>query len=559
MVSLGRRWVRVENEEHTGLSGEAAPAAEGAAAARQCSLGKHRGPVALRVVEGSMQSFPTGQGKGHSGLRSNVCSSRLWGMSPSTAPEPAATALQAAVDSLGTAVEHLTKLVEDGALGDLGAFGLVETMQAFETVRNRLPVVDRAMISYGTEQGVPSTLSERSMTQVLMHGLRLSVGEASRRVKAAEHLADRRSMTGEPLEPVRPHLAAAQRDGLVTPEQVALVDGALRKVKHCDPAAVEAGEVLLVENATQLGMKELGLVAAKLVEAIDPDGILPADEAEHRLRRFFHLKQRRDGCWAGDFRLTPEAGQKLAALLDPLMRPQTTSVETDSDPDGAPGTKQVVPDERTHGQRRHDALEGLLDRALDAGDLPATGGTPTTLIITLSWQDFLSAQGVGTYADGTPVSARTVRDLADQADIAFCVKSAKGAVLDLYRSRRIATPAQTLALIARDGGCSFPGCQVGPNFCERHHVIAWWDGGDTNIGNLTLVCAYHHHQFAQRGWQCRINADGLPVWVPPRWIDRQQRPILNHRITIGNWDPQDPLDFNQPDQPEPPDPPAPPG
>ena len=146
------------------------------------------------------------------------------------------------MDSLDVAVEHLIKLVDDGVLGDLGAFGLVETLQSLERVRNKLPVVDRAMIQYGIEQGVPGVLSERTMTRVLTTGIRLSIGEASRRVRAAEHLADRTSMTGEPLAPVRPHLAAAQRDGLVTPEQVTLIDTALRKVKHCDPAAVEAGE-----------------------------------------------------------------------------------------------------------------------------------------------------------------------------------------------------------------------------------------------------------------------------------------------------------------------------
>jgi len=25
--------------------------------------------------------------------------------------------------------------------------------------------------------------------------------------------------------------------------------------------------------------------------------------------------------------------------------------------------------------------------------------------------------------------------------------------------------------------------------------------------------------------------DGLPTWTPPRWIDREQRPIRNARIT----------------------------
>ncbi len=197
-------------------------------------------------------------------------------------------------------------------------------------------------------------------------------------------------------------------------------------------------------------------------------------------------------------------------------------------------------------------METLLDALLRGQEVPASGGTPATVLVHISWEEFLREFGIGSYADGTPASADTVRDLADQADIAWCVKTPKGAVLNLYRSRRIASTAQTLALYARDSGCTFPGCDVAPQWCERHHVIAWQDGGNTNIGNLTLVCAFHHHQFAKRGWQCQINSDGLPVWIPPRWIDPQQRPILNHRITINNWHPQDPLDLNPATEPEPP-------
>ena len=483
--------------------------------------------------------------------------------------------LPAAVDAVGTAVEHLIKLVDDGAHTELGAFGLVEMLQRFETIRNTMPVIDRALIQHGTEQGAPAVLSERSMVGVLKNALRISGGEAVRRVRAAEHLADRTTMTGEPLPPIREHLSQAQRDGVVTPEQVALIDGALRKVKHCDPVAVETGEILLVEQAGQLGYRDLSVVAAKLVEAIDPDGVLPGDEAEHRLRRYFHLKQRTDGCWAGDFRLTPAAGQKLAVLLGPLMKPQTTTITPgdsengNAEQTGASGgmdggdrsnsaddnggaehangrsskRAKVFPDERTVGQRRHDALEAVLDAMLRGTDTPASGGTPATVLINIDWDDFLREYGMGTYADGTPVSAATVRDLADHAEIAWCFKNAKGAVLDLYRTRRIASAAQTLALYARDAGCSFPGCDVAPQYCERHHVIAWYDGGDTNLRNLTLVCAYHHHHFAQRGWQCHINTDGLPVWIPPKWIDPAQRPILNARITINNWNPHEPLDF----------------
>ena len=92
-------------------------------------------------------------------------------------------------------------------------------------------------------------------------------------------------------------------------------------------------------------------------------------------------------------------------------------------------------------------------------------------------------------------------------------------------------------------------------------MIAWHDGGNTNIGNLTLVCSFHHHQFAKRGWTCHINTDGLPEWIPPKWIDPLQRPILNHRITITNWDPHEPLDLTPDtgaDEPDPPGQPRPP-
>jgi hypothetical protein len=151
--------------------------------------------------------------------------------------------------------------------------------------------------------------------------------------------------------------------------------------------------------------------------------------------------------------------------------------------------------------------------------------------------------GVAHFADGSPMAVSTALRWADQAEVAWCVTTPQGAVLDLYRTRRIASPSQTVALIARDGGCSFPGCDTPPSWCERHHIVAWQDGGATNLDNLTLVCRYHHRHFETGGWTCRMNADGLPVWIPPTWVDRQRRPILHPRIILNHWNPQDPLDL----------------
>ena len=58
----------------------------------------------------------------------------------------------------------------------------------------------------------------------------------------------------------------------------------------------------------------------------------------------------------------------------------------------------------------------------------------------------------------------------------------------------------------------------------------WLNGGLTNLNNLTLVCAYHHHNFLARGWTCTINPDGIPEWTPPKWVDRAQKPMINTRI-----------------------------
>jgi hypothetical protein len=45
-----------------------------------------------------------------------------------------------------------------------------------------------------------------------------------------------------------------------------------------------------------------------------------------------------------------------------------------------------------------------------------------------------------------------------------------------------------------------------------------------------LLCRYHHHHFAGRGWTCYLNPDGIPAWVPPRHVDRTRTPLINTRI-----------------------------
>ena len=434
-------------------------------------------------------------------------------------------AVDDALDALNVSLDHLVKLVEDGGLEVFDDAQLVGFLQGFERLRNRLPLVDHQAVRDAQRRNLPNVLCQSSLQRLLSVTLRISVPEAARRVRAAEALSERMSMTGQSLHPVRPHLAAAQRDGGVSAEQVDIVERALAKVDGAgfDPDHVGQGERLLTRFAAEFGPKDLRRLAEQVVDRINPDGTLP-DERLQSDRRFFHLRATKDGGYAGEFRLTAEAGTKLQAVLGPLVKPRINVTET------ADGKRVEEPDPRTYGQRMHDALEDVCDRLLRSDAVPDAGGTPATVIITIDLDDLLEKTGYAVASDGTLIPTGQALALADQAEIYWAAVTGAGLPLRLGRTRRIATVGQTAALIARDRGCSFPACNTAPEWCERHHVIAWADGGATDLDNLTLLCRYHHHNFASKGWECSINGDGLPEWRPPWWVDRARTPLVNTRI-----------------------------
>src|SRR6478609_3107262 len=289
---------------------------------------------------------------------------------------------------------------------------------------------------------------QRDMGRVLADALHISPAHAARRVRAAEHLSERSTLCGQPLPPLRRHLAEAQRRGDVTPDQVMIIIQALREVdgRGFYPADIDAGEQILVDVAVSLKPAELRDVATKVIDAIDPDRTLPSDQLQ-RDRRYLHIRRAADGSFRGDFRLTPEAGARLKAVLDPLARPESTalqlskeSADDQQDPTGtvsadalagidSRGTAEtrrlVEPDLRTRGQRMHDALEMVCSRLLRSGTVPDSGGTPATVVITIDADALRARTGIGFLTDGSPVSAATVIDLADQADVAWCVKHSR--------------------------------------------------------------------------------------------------------------------------------------
>ena len=433
--------------------------------------------------------------------------------------------LDEALNILDTALNGLIDTVEGGGLDQLSAAGKISFWRRFEAFRNRLPLIEHSLIADAEVSDLAGEYCFSSVSRLLTRMLLLSPGEAAARVRAAAAVSPRASKDGESVVPRLPSLAPAQREGVVSPEQVQIVVRAMQKLSRpeLDADEVAAAEQQLVKHAQQLGPKDLRLVADRIVDAVDIDGPAPVDEQLQQDCRHLELRQRRDGMWQLEGKLTTTVGAQLHAILDPLTWPRSTTVEID-------GKTVEIADERHYGQRLHDGFEDACGRLLRLADRPATGGTPASVIVTIGVEDLLAKAGIAETSDGSQLSSDQLLRIADEAEIWPTIIDRNGVPLALGRTRRIASRGQTMALIARDGGCSFPGCDHPPQWCDRHHIIDWIDGGPTDLENLTLLCRYHHTHFLQKGWTCRINADGLPEWTPPRWIDPEQRPQLNNRI-----------------------------
>ncbi len=191
-----------------------------------------------------------------------------------------------------------------------------------------------------------------------------------------------------------------------------------------------------------------------------------------------------------------------------------------------------------------------------ASGVGPTGATTCHDAVTASFTDLLrddlagappAAPGVA--GDCGALSRGALRRLACDATVSLCVLpgSASGSSrlgregagpgrlgdpLYVGRSSRTVTGAQFRALVVRDRQCVVQGCHRPPAQCAAHHVRHWVDGGDTDLPNLVLLCAQHHHDHHDRGHDLP-HQDGL------------------RRLTVHGWRQARPWDRGQPLEPPP--------
>lgn len=425
-----------------------------------------------------------------------------------------------------------------GVLSSLPDVDLLAELRDCEALRRRWSMVDAGLVAELERRSLAGRLATPSTSALLQGVLRLSPTEARQRVDAAAFCGPRWSLTGERLEPLLPLVAAGQADGVLSAEHARVIASTIERIPApVAPADATAAEEHLVQAARHLRPREVGLVGQRILAYLDPDGVLQSD-AEHSRRRSFSVTPESDGSYRASGRLTPACGALLLTWLSPQAAPRPATPQM---PDGfgsdspehnqsvAHASTQPLQDARSYGQRMHDALADLAGLAVRRTEL-VESRAPAHVIITMTAGQVADRSGLAETSFGQLLTVPEALRLADEAAISLLVRDARGTVLKHGRLKRIATRAQTLALVARDRGCSFPGCDRPPEWCQRHHIVGWAEGGRTDLDNLTLVCGYHHRHFAAEGWSCRLG-EGLPTWIPPHWIDPERRPRRNHRIT----------------------------
>jgi len=386
------------------------------------------------------------------------------------------------------------------------AHNLVEIMEQMRTLHSAALTV----ISELDHTDAARTAGYPSLSALVSDLVRVTPRRASRLITQAGLVAEAVTPTGH-LTPARlPLVRDALRDGVLDPDHVDAIAEIVRKIPAWAPADTpEIVEKHLVDIARGTHPSVVRAHGETLLTRIDPDGDQPTDEMLAEPKNVFRYRRDQTGWMHFTGAVEPETAEELDAMLGALAKPDGPS------------------DDRHQTQRLGDAFCDVIHHAIDAPDLPARGGEKPHLNATMDYSHLLAGLGTATLEGGALLSAAAARRIACDCGIVPVVMNGASVPLDVGRTRRLVTPTQRTALNTRDGGCAFPSCGRPARWSDAHHVTHWLDGGPTNLNNLVLLYHQHHHMIHHSEWAIRIRNDGLPEFIPPRWIDPYQIPQRN--------------------------------
>jgi Domain of unknown function (DUF222) len=221
-----------------------------------------------------------------------------------------------------------------------------------------------------------------------------------------------------------------------------------------------------------------------------------------------HLSRTLADRWRVDGTLGPETGELLATAL---------RLAQTRDDEGQPA--------RSPATRRADALGDVCRFFLDHQQTRRGGRHRPHLNVVLDLERYLTQPGAGaTTPDGTRLDRASVERLLCDAALHRVLTTGRSTILDYGTATRTIPAPLFNALVIRDRHCRFPGCDRPAQWCEGHHVRFWDHGGSTQLANLVLVCARHHHLLHRPGWHAKLLPDATLEITDPRGRVRTTSP-----------------------------------
>jgi len=291
-----------------------------------------------------------------------------------------------------------------------------------------------------------------------------------------------------------PRTRAALSQGEISRSAAAILVSA----HEADPGEFSRVEEALVDTAGTLPIRDLKRAVAHWRDAVDQRRA--EEDAEHafQLRRL-HVSPTLEGMVRVDGDLDPETGQVLITALRSVL---------DSE-ERQPGT-----DRRTFAQRRADALGEICRKWLDSTDQPLVASERPHVTITVDLEALEGRSGFRCeLSDAGTITPETARRWACDASIARVITIGRSEPLEVGRRTLVVPASLRRAVVVRDGGCRFPGCDRPHGWCDAHHVQHWADGGPTSLSNLVLLCRPHHRLIHQRFGMEMVQ--GRPVFLRP--------------------------------------------
>ncbi|MGJ6124543.1 DUF222 domain-containing protein [Mycolicibacterium sp. Y3] len=421
---------------------------------------------------------------------------------------------------------------------------------------------DHRILAALQNQATAREMGGKSWPDILALRLGISQVEAKARVKDAEHLGPRFVIGGDVLEPVLPVCAEALASGAITLEHAGHIRDVLRKSERHTTATDRAEwERTLVRIAASNPPETVKDVGAQMLYLLNQDGSSPDLAAHqpglrlgpqdadglHRMSGYVDAETAAyfktiESVWAAP-------GVNNPADTEPVANPSPNPLDSDAPPEMDAEQRQVEAaerDTRTPARRSHDAFKTVCREILMSKKLGQHNGVPVTVVVSTTLAELEDGTGVARTSSGVKIPIPDLIRLAAHAHHYLLVfKHHTAEPLYLGRAKRLASKAQRLVAIARDRGCTRPGCFAPADRCQANHAgLDWSAGGETNADTIVLGCGPDNRLAYTSGWSTRINpTTGRAEWTPPPLLDTGQDRTNHHfhpEELLNNEDDDDP-------------------